>query len=67
MTSRRTTWLAVVGVVLLAAGFSRAAEPDSLKADEKALQDAKIGIDGPALLEYFQKRTLGDVDRCAHS
>lgn len=36
---------------------------DPLKAAEKLLQDAKIGIDSKSLLEFFRSRTLGEDDR----
>src|SRR5438046_4714972 len=31
--------------------------------DEALLKSAKIATDGPALLEFFRKRTLTDADR----
>jgi hypothetical protein len=32
-------------------------------ADERALREAKVGTDGPALLQFFRSRTLDDDDR----
>src|SRR5262249_38762089 len=63
MTTRLASWMGVVGAFLLAAVGGTASEPDTTKADEKILQDAKMGIDGPALLDFFKKRTPSEVDR----
>jgi HEAT repeat protein len=35
--------------------------PDPLAADEQRLQEARVGTDGPALLEFFRKRTATDA------
>ncbi len=37
-----------------------AAEPDY---DEQAVKEARVGTDGPALLEFLRRRTLGDADK----
>jgi len=50
------------GLVLWSAPVP-AADAEQLIADEKALQAAKVGTDGPSLLEFFRKRTLTDADR----
>lgn len=36
---------------------------NSLSPDEKILHEAKIGTDGPALLEFFRKNTPSDANR----
>ena len=38
------------------------ATPDAIKADEKILQDVKVGIDPAALLDYFRKLTHTEPD-----
>src|SRR5262245_43249129 len=48
---------------LLALGGARASEPNSTAADEKVLKQAEVGTDGPALLEFFRKRTVTEADR----
>jgi hypothetical protein len=42
-----------------------AAQEAALRADEQTLGQAKIGTDGPALLEFFRKRTVTDTDLAA--
>jgi hypothetical protein len=50
--------------LLLALSAGAGAEPsDAVRADEQALKDAGVGVDGPALLDYFRKRTLAEGDR----
>src|SRR5437660_7275317 len=39
-----------------------AAEAASAADDERTLRAARVGTDGPALLEFFRKRTVNDVD-----
>jgi hypothetical protein len=51
-----------VALGLLLAGALPAAEPDQVARDEQTLREAKVGTDGPALLEFFRKRTAKDVD-----
>jgi hypothetical protein len=53
------------GVCLLAAlaGPTVAADPESVQADEKTLKAASLSSEGPALLEFFRKRTLADTYR----
>src|SRR5207247_10832829 len=41
----------------------RTAEPDAGAADEQLLKSVQVGTDGPALLEFFRKRTLTDEGR----
>jgi hypothetical protein len=36
---------------------------EAAEADEKVLKDAGVGTDGPALLDFFRRRTLSDADR----
>src|SRR5687767_7926998 len=54
----------VRGIVLglLLGGTAFAAEMDPIARDEQTLRDARLGTDGPALLEFFRKRTAKDVD-----
>jgi HEAT repeat protein len=42
---------------------ARAASPAAVAADEQTLRTAKLGVDGPALLEFFRQRTLAIADR----
>jgi HEAT repeat protein len=37
-------------------------EPDTTAEDQKVLRDLGIGVDAPALLDYFRKRTLPTAD-----
>jgi HEAT repeat protein len=39
------------------------APADPVAAAELTLRAARVGVDGPALLDYFRKRTLADADR----
>lgn len=48
---------------ILAASDTPAQTDDSISHDEKVLKEAGIGSDGPALLEFFRKRTLSEKDR----
>jgi HEAT repeat protein len=49
--------------LLLLAGPPRAAEPDDAARDEQVLQAAKVGTDGPALVEFFRKRAGSEATR----
>jgi HEAT repeat protein len=40
-----------------------AASPAAVAADEQTLRTAKLGVDGPALLDFFRQRTLANADR----
>jgi hypothetical protein len=40
-----------------------AGEPDPAREDEQTLKAANLGVDGPALLDFFRKRTPVDADR----
>ena len=58
----RTTWL----MLALAAGLTAAlasAQDDAPNPDEKLLQAANLKTDGPALLEFFRKRTLPEAQQ----
>jgi HEAT repeat protein len=55
--------LFLAGGLVLRSAPVPAADAEQLIADEKALQAAKVGTDGPSLLEFFRKRTLTDADR----
>jgi hypothetical protein len=44
-------------------GSLLAAEPDPAEADEAALRSADLPGDGPGLVEFFKRRTLGEADR----
>src|SRR5262245_41421113 len=53
-----------LGVGLLCCCVAAAAEPqDSSSFDAQILKGADLPVDGPALLDYFRKKTLGPVDR----
>jgi HEAT repeat protein len=57
---RRLTALALTAACLA----PLAAAPDAEEAaDARALKDAGVGDDGPALLAFFRSRTLNDADR----
>jgi hypothetical protein len=63
MPSCKTLLFAAV-VVLAASGTGPAAKTDAVLADaEKTLRDAKVAVDGPALLKFFQQRTFSDAER----
>src|SRR5579885_190534 len=64
MTAARRAGL-LAGLVLLAGACAgRAAEDDAdLEQDVKALREARVATDGPALLAYFKERTLSEGDR----
>ena len=50
----------------LSAAWLPADEPpvdETAPADERLLRDAGVATDGPALLDFFRKRTLTDADR----
>jgi hypothetical protein len=56
--------LAAVSAVLALAGSAGAAEPDAdLAYAEKTLQEARVGIAGPDLVKFFERRTLSESDR----
>jgi hypothetical protein len=58
----RSTAVASLLLVTLAA-LPHAADPETVPADEQTLSAAKLGHDGPALLDFFQKQILTDADR----
>ncbi len=68
MRYARTILLASAMVLLLARSLTaqapaKAEAPlDTTAADEKILRDVKEGVDGPALLDYFRKRTYPEAD-----
>jgi HEAT repeat protein len=49
------TWISAT--LLLAAGHLRAADEDSLSADERTLRGAHLNSDGPSLIDYVRKLT----------
>jgi outer membrane protein assembly factor BamB len=50
-------------VACLGANRLSAAEPDTLKTDTQTLKEANLSPEGPALLDYFRRRTVPDADR----
>jgi HEAT repeat protein len=61
---RRTHIVPLAALTLfLFADPPRAAEPDEAARDEKALVAAKVGTDGPALVEFFRKRAGSEATR----
>jgi HEAT repeat protein/outer membrane protein assembly factor BamB len=58
-----TLWqLLALGLLLTGVAWAADAIPnDQLAIDEHRLQEAKVGSDGPALLEFFRKRTANDA------
>jgi hypothetical protein len=63
MSARKT--LCVIAVIIAAVSrTARAVETDADLADaEKTLREAKIAVDGPGLLKFFQQRTFSDAGR----
>ncbi len=55
------TWSAVllspIAALLLPAAPAPADDAEQARADEQTLRTARVGTDGPALLEFFRKRT----------
>jgi outer membrane protein assembly factor BamB len=57
-------WIAVPLLIVGTAWAGRAAAADDdTAADERLLRSARVGTDGPGLIEFFRKRTLRDADR----
>ncbi|HKI31534.1 MAG TPA: PQQ-binding-like beta-propeller repeat protein [Gemmataceae bacterium] len=52
--------LTALAIVLLLTTLAAAADRD---ADERTLREARVATDGPSLLEFFRKRTVGGADR----
>src|SRR5712692_2542632 len=57
----RTALLVLMPVFLIRTCGVRGQE-SPLAADEKSMQDAGLKTDGPALLDFFRKRTLSEAD-----
>ena len=56
--------VAWAAALILALGLpAAAAEPDPVREDEQALKAANVGVDGPALLDFFRKRTPVEADK----
>jgi HEAT repeat protein len=58
----RTTFLILIGCMAFAPSRVAAA-PEAVAADEQTLREAKVGSDGPALLEFLRQRTLASAQR----
>jgi hypothetical protein len=64
----RWTRLVAVALFVLGLTLSRTSpaqappEPDTTADDQKTLRDLGLGVDGPALLDYFRKRTFKEAD-----
>src|SRR5437660_3963555 len=57
-------WGPVTAVWLMMAGAGQAEETDAELADAvKTLQQARVGTEGPALMDFFKKRTLTEADQ----
>src|SRR5262249_350689 len=63
MSPRLVTLCLAIGITALA--FAGGPTALSLTPDEQALKNAGIAIDGPALLEFFRKRTPSDEEQRA--
>jgi hypothetical protein len=61
--ARRLSCLLAIPFALLLVRGGGADGPKQVAADERKLQAARLGHDGPALLEFFRKRTLTDAER----
>lgn len=57
---RTGSWLLLV-VAALTGRSALADGPEALPADERLLRSARLGTDGPALLEFFRSRIVTDV------
>src|SRR5262245_41491966 len=56
-------WRSAFLILAIAVPKTAAADEANLRAaDEKLLQEAGLKADGPALLDFFRKRTLSDAD-----
>ncbi|HKB42161.1 MAG TPA: HEAT repeat domain-containing protein [Gemmataceae bacterium] len=55
--------LTLLGLVILPAPAARAADAEETKGDEEAVRQAGLATDGPALVEFFRKRTPGEKVR----
>jgi hypothetical protein len=55
-------WVLTFALALVGMGLPGAwgAEPDSVKADEETVRQAGLGTDGPALAQFFRRRTPGE-------
>jgi HEAT repeat protein len=62
MKSVRCYVMALLAAAALGAPAARA-DDDPTAEDEKVVKGAGLGAEGPALLEFFRKRTLTDDDR----
>jgi hypothetical protein len=63
MLSRPPSLLLLLGLLPAFAGVAPAADPDPVQSAERILHEARQPTDGPALLEYLRRRTLGDAER----
>src|SRR5262249_4655739 len=63
MAPRHPALLLALSLALAWAGRAAAADPDRVEQDERPLREARLPTDGPGLLDFFRKRTLGDKDR----
>jgi PQQ-like domain/HEAT repeats len=63
MAPRHPALLLALSLALAWAGRAAAADPDPVEQDERTLKEARLPTDGPGLLDFFRKRTLGDKDR----
>src|SRR5207244_579141 len=56
-------WRSATLILVIAVSRSAAADQEHPRAaDEKLLQEAGLKTDGPALLDFFRKRTLSEAD-----
>jgi len=58
----RTAPLFTLLLVLVGSAAAPTAGPETTTADERLLQEAKVGTEPAALLDYFRKRTLPDIE-----
>jgi hypothetical protein len=63
MRSRCVATLLLLGLFAGGHGSAGEPDPDSLQADERALEAAKLGTDGPALLKFLRKQILVEADQ----
>ncbi len=61
--TRRLCLLLSCPLLVLSARWATGDGPRQVAADERRLQAAKVAHDGPALVEFFRRRTLTDIER----
>jgi hypothetical protein len=61
--THRHAWFLIAAASGLLVGRSAAVDGLPEDPDERTVAAARVGLDGPALLDFFRKRTLSDADQ----